>query len=80
MTFSCVMTRVNCGTRDCAAHIGELDLLCKGHLEAGIGGEGRCEPDICRRHDENEKGDDGERAVNFVHEGCQWEKDKEREY
>ena len=65
--------------RDCAGHIGELDLLCKEHPEAVIGCEGRCDPDICGRHDEDEKGDNGKPAVNFVHERCQWEKNEERQ-
>ena len=46
---------------------------------SGPGGEGRCEPDIGGGHDENGKGDDDQRAVNFVHEGHQWEKNEERQ-
>ena len=48
---------------------------------SGVKVKGGASPGICRRHDENEKGDDGhgERAMNFVHERRQWEKDKERE-
>ena len=65
--------------RDCAGHIGELDLLCKEHPQAVVGREWRCEPDICGRRNEDEKGDNGNPAVNFVQERCQWEKNEERQ-
>jgi hypothetical protein len=68
------MARLSCGRETALVTLVKSTFQCKEHLDTRVGGEGRCEPDIGGRCDENEIGDDGEQAVNFVHEGRQREK------